>query len=172
MGVTADDHRFRAWKVSLPRSGVRQRDWPLLYGARFYDPGLGRWLSEDPVQDKPFEPASLNFYTYVLNNPLIYTDLAGMEQVAEGQTAAERLQAFVDLILALERLIKSMQDASQTSLSVGGKTLSLSDLRGLLGSLNGRGLGASGSGDWVSLLSLLSGSATLRCGNPLGCSRR
>ncbi len=27
-------------------------------GARFYDPTIGRWLSEDPVQDKPFEPAS------------------------------------------------------------------------------------------------------------------
>jgi RHS repeat-associated protein len=31
-------------------------------GARFYDPTIGRWLSEDSVQDRPFEPASLNFY--------------------------------------------------------------------------------------------------------------
>src|SRR5437667_1134753 len=45
-------------------------------GARFYDPSIGRWLSEDPVQS--FEPASLNFYAYVANNPLILTDPAGM----------------------------------------------------------------------------------------------
>ena len=33
-------------------------------GARFYDPSIGRWLSEDPVQNL-FEPVSLNFYAYV-----------------------------------------------------------------------------------------------------------
>lgn len=46
-------------------------------GARFYDPVIGRWLSEDPVQDKPFEPATLNFYAYVENNPLIHVDPTG-----------------------------------------------------------------------------------------------
>ncbi|MDQ7844210.1 MAG: RHS repeat-associated core domain-containing protein [Armatimonadota bacterium] len=46
-------------------------------GARFYAPSLGRWLSEDPMTDKPFEPQSLNFYAYVANNPLLYVDPAG-----------------------------------------------------------------------------------------------
>jgi RHS repeat-associated protein len=46
-------------------------------GARFYDSVIGRWLSEDPVQDKPFEPASLNFYAYVANNPVLLTDPKG-----------------------------------------------------------------------------------------------
>jgi RHS repeat-associated protein len=48
-------------------------------GARFYDPTIGRWLSEDPVQDKPFEPATLNFYAYVANNPVVLTDPAGTD---------------------------------------------------------------------------------------------
>ncbi len=46
-------------------------------GARFYDPTIGRWLSEDPTQDKPFEPATLNFYAYVFGNPLLLVDLDG-----------------------------------------------------------------------------------------------
>jgi hypothetical protein len=45
--------------------------------ARFYDPTIGRWLSEDPVQDKHFEPATLNFYAYVYDNPLGYVDPDG-----------------------------------------------------------------------------------------------
>ena len=45
-------------------------------GARFYDPSIGRWLSEDPVQS-PFEPMSLNFYAYVANNPLLLVDPTG-----------------------------------------------------------------------------------------------
>jgi RHS repeat-associated protein len=46
-------------------------------GARFYDPSIGRWLSEDPVQN-PFEPVSLNFYAYVANNPLLRIDSSGL----------------------------------------------------------------------------------------------
>ncbi len=48
-------------------------------GARFYDPSIGRWLSEDPVQS-PFEPMSLNFYAYVANNPLVMIDPMGSRQ--------------------------------------------------------------------------------------------
>ncbi len=46
-------------------------------GARFYDPTIGRWLSEDPVQDKPFDPATLNVYAYANLNPLAFTDPDG-----------------------------------------------------------------------------------------------
>jgi len=46
-------------------------------GARFYDPVIARWLSEDPVQDKHFEPATLNFYAYANNNPEVLIDPDG-----------------------------------------------------------------------------------------------
>jgi len=47
------------------------------YGARFYDPALGRFLSADTVVPKPGNPQALNRYAYVLNNPLKYTDPTG-----------------------------------------------------------------------------------------------
>lgn len=51
-------------------------------GARFYDAAVGRWLSEDPVQDKHFEPATLNFYAYAYNRPSVLIDDDGKEPCA------------------------------------------------------------------------------------------
>lgn len=45
--------------------------------ARFYDPQLGRFLQPDSI-DPDYEYAqSLNRFSYVLNNPLRYTDPTG-----------------------------------------------------------------------------------------------
>lgn len=46
--------------------------------ARYCSPGLGRFLSTDPVGGSRKNPQSWNRYTYVLNNPLRYTDPTGM----------------------------------------------------------------------------------------------
>ncbi len=53
-------------------------------GARFYDPTVGRWLSEDPVQNQSFNPLSLNFYAYVLGNPTRLTDPTGLDALDPG----------------------------------------------------------------------------------------
>jgi RHS repeat-associated protein len=47
------------------------------YGARLYDPLLGRFISPDSIVQAPGDPQTLNRYTYCLNNPLIYTDPSG-----------------------------------------------------------------------------------------------
>ncbi len=47
------------------------------FGARFYSPELGRFLSADPMGPQPFNPQSLNRYSYALNNPIRYTDPSG-----------------------------------------------------------------------------------------------
>jgi RHS repeat-associated protein len=47
------------------------------YGARLYDPMLGRFISPDSIVPSPGDPQSLNRYSYCLNNPLIYTDPSG-----------------------------------------------------------------------------------------------
>jgi RHS repeat-associated protein len=47
------------------------------YNARLYDPIIGRFISADPIVPEPYNPQSLNRYTYCLNNPLIYTDPSG-----------------------------------------------------------------------------------------------
>ena len=47
------------------------------YQARYYDAALGRFISPDTIVPSPLNPQSLNRYTYVLNNPLKYTDPTG-----------------------------------------------------------------------------------------------
>jgi RHS repeat-associated protein len=47
------------------------------YGARYYDPMLGRFISADTIVPSAADPQSLNRYSYVRNNPLIYTDPSG-----------------------------------------------------------------------------------------------
>lgn len=44
---------------------------------RIYDPKLGRMLQADPFVQNPKNSQSLNRYSYVLNNPLSYTDPSG-----------------------------------------------------------------------------------------------
>ena len=46
------------------------------FGARYYDAGLGIWLSVDPMTSKY---PSLSAYVYCANNPLLYLDPNGME---------------------------------------------------------------------------------------------
>lgn len=48
---------------------------------RLYDAALGRMLSPDPIVQEPFNAQNLNRYTYVLNNPLSYTDPSGLSFV-------------------------------------------------------------------------------------------
>ena len=45
------------------------------YRARYYDPSTGRFLSEDPLQ----HDGGINFYPYVLNDPLNLTDSFGKQ---------------------------------------------------------------------------------------------
>lgn len=64
--------------------------WMTIY--RFYDPELGRWLSEDPLLSLVRQPGpaflrrqlvfssalSLRAYTYVENSPVLFTDPSGL----------------------------------------------------------------------------------------------
>ncbi|MBH5318329.1 RHS repeat-associated core domain-containing protein [Paenibacillus sp. GSMTC-2017] len=45
--------------------------------ARYYDPSIGRFITEDTYEGELNEPLSLNLYTYVGNNPLGYEDPTG-----------------------------------------------------------------------------------------------
>jgi RHS repeat-associated protein len=49
----------------------------LYYRARFYDPQVGRFLSEDPIALKA---GDLNLYAYVGNNPIKFTDPLGLQK--------------------------------------------------------------------------------------------
>ncbi|WP_249043463.1 polymorphic toxin-type HINT domain-containing protein [Paenibacillus faecis] len=45
--------------------------------ARYFNPSLGRFVSQDTYEGDINNPQTLNLYTYVENNPLIYTDPSG-----------------------------------------------------------------------------------------------
>lgn len=45
--------------------------------ARWYDPGMGRFIGEDTYEGELNDPLSLNLYSYVNNNPLKYVDPSG-----------------------------------------------------------------------------------------------
>ena len=49
----------------------------LYYGARYYDPLIGRFTQPDTIVPQPGNPQSLNRYTYALGNPLKFTDPTG-----------------------------------------------------------------------------------------------
>ncbi len=47
------------------------------HGARFYSPGLGRFVSADTVVPNPLTSQLLNRYSYAGNNPVLYNDPDG-----------------------------------------------------------------------------------------------
>ena len=50
------------------------------YGARYYDPVAGRFISADPAPPAPAEPQSRGRYAYGRNNPLRFTDPSGLTE--------------------------------------------------------------------------------------------
>ncbi len=48
------------------------------YGARYYDPEIGRFITRDPLAGKKVIPQSLNRYVYCFNNPLKFHDPSGL----------------------------------------------------------------------------------------------
>jgi RHS repeat-associated protein len=53
------------------------------YGARFYSPKLGRFLSADTIVPGYANPQNLNRFSYVNNNPLRYADPSGHMMIEE-----------------------------------------------------------------------------------------
>jgi RHS repeat-associated protein len=47
------------------------------YNARLYDPIMCRFITPDTIMPRPYDPQSLNRYSYCTNNPLRYVDPSG-----------------------------------------------------------------------------------------------
>jgi RHS repeat-associated protein len=88
-GATAPSYRFTGAELDSA-SGLYHM------GTRFYDPTIGRWLSEDPSDAKPFDTQTLNKYTYINNDPLGSIDESGLAPEGgsgESQTTAKAAQS-------------------------------------------------------------------------------
>lgn len=95
----------------------------LIYAqARYYDPEIGRFISQDPLQWRVGElvkflemPQVLNYYSYSINNPIIFYDPTG------------RLPDPTDVVvggcLAFAPLCLAVKEAAETVLIAGGVAL-------------------------------------------------
>ena len=75
------EERYVAGDVQTDFGYTGQRDVVgtglMYYHARYYHPGLGRFVSADSIVPEPGNPQSLNRYAYVKNNPMKYVDPSG-----------------------------------------------------------------------------------------------
>jgi RHS repeat-associated protein len=49
----------------------------IYFGARYYDPGIARFITQDPYLGETSTPPSLHRYLYAYSNPTVYVDLEG-----------------------------------------------------------------------------------------------
>jgi RHS repeat-associated protein len=74
--------------------GLYDQDTKLLrFGARDYNPAIGRWTAKDPIL---FAGGDTNLYGYVLNDPVNWTDATGLAGLSDIQQLA---QQYIDYVL-------------------------------------------------------------------------
>jgi RHS repeat-associated protein len=71
-GTLPTDYRFTSQRSEEATLGSLYD-----YGARFYSPALGRFLSPDPIVPNVTDPQLFGRYTYARNSPLMYNDPDG-----------------------------------------------------------------------------------------------
>jgi len=93
-GVKTGEVLYKPWGETRFSTGTTPTTWRFtgqredatiglyFYNARYYDPALGRFTQPDTIVPQPGNPGSLNRYSYVLNNPLRYTDPTGQRPTA------------------------------------------------------------------------------------------
>ncbi len=118
-GVTTGSVRYDAYgnaRVGAPAALPTDRGYTgqlsdatglLNYGARYYDPAVGSFISPDSSVPGPGNPQALNRYSYTNNNPLRYTD-------PSGRFSEEELLDTYDAFIGPKQL-HSMRDRPETA---------------------------------------------------------
>jgi RHS repeat-associated protein len=71
---------------------------------RVYDPLVGRMMSADPLVPEPLNGQAWNRYSYVINNPLAFTDPSGYSWLSEAFHFVQNLFRSVPIIGAIIRI--------------------------------------------------------------------
>src|SRR5436190_21414632 len=96
------------------------------YGMRIYDPGLGRFLSVDPLRKKYpwYSP-----YQFSGNNPILYIDLDGLEPANNPKTPGTKEKVAMFVIDVIEAGA-AKHDAEANLFSSGTYRMSDLELKG------------------------------------------
>lgn len=105
---------------------------------RVYDPALGRFLSTDDFVQFPENSQSYNRYTYVMNNPLSYSDPSGelIPFLIYGAVAAYKAYNVVDTTISVSSDVVDTLDSTKSTkervtsglsaaVEIGGAALSI-----------------------------------------------
>jgi RHS repeat-associated protein len=143
-GTTDNDHKYTGKRLDAT-TGL------YYYGARYYDPLSGRFISPDSIIQNPNNPQALNRYAYCLNNPIRLLDTDG-HRVLEAAIGLAML-AGAEIRVAMAN--PQSWDAAAREAAIGaiqGLTFSAGFVAGgplagpLIGSSASAGLGAAMTG--------------------------
>ncbi len=104
-GSTINPYRYRGEQYDPELSAYYLR-------ARYYQPGVGRFLTTDPVEGFPIEPMSLHRYVYANANPLSFVDPLGEMSMLE-MTAVGSIISAIALPVA-SQYSKTLQNVYAT----------------------------------------------------------
>ena len=79
---------------------------------RLYDPVLGRFLQADPIIQAPHNAQSHNRYSYVLNNPLSFTDPSGFSAWTKWRSSVIAAATYVAVAWATGGCVECAQFAA------------------------------------------------------------
>ncbi len=139
-GDTPTDQRF---------TGQRQDGSLYDFGARFFDPQIGRFISADTFIQDPYDPQTLNRYAYARGNPLRYTDPSGHFAIPlliggalaigaaayvgyvyyfapdAAQRRAQAAQAFQGLAVSVDQRVNGLQIQAATELAMAANQVGI-----------------------------------------------
>lgn len=97
--------------------GIYDQDTGLTrFGARDYDPEIGRWTSKDPIG---FRGGDTNLYGYVLSDPVNFVDPLGLIQVKPGANINNLNPVISNQFSAIDRAVQGNSSHSEAVITSG-----------------------------------------------------